>query len=92
MPNRVEHQEPTEIERYPDHEGQVIIRTRYATIQRHKKTGFNSRTFRSPHILGPDHCTGEGLEVMNEHLEDNQFTVYYPGSGETEFYEVRNDE
>lgn len=82
---------------YVDYAGQVIVRTRYATLQRFKKSGWDSRRGHPlPYILGSTYCTGEEVEKedgepMNPELGPTQFSVKYVETGETEFYEVVDD-
>jgi hypothetical protein len=97
-------QQPERIERYPDgripasrryidYDGQLIIRTRYATVQRFKSAGWDGgRMGHAPYILGRSYCTGESetLEPRNEELEPNQLSLYYVEGSETKLYEVVN--
>lgn len=79
--------------RYIDYDGQLVIRTRYATIQRWKSSGWDpGRMGDAPHMLEPHYCTGDSdtLNAKNDHLEANQFEVYYVEDGERVYYEVAN--
>ncbi|WP_254810682.1 hypothetical protein [Natronosalvus amylolyticus] len=98
----IDNLEPEVIERYPngnipaprafiDYDGQLVIRTRYGTIQRWTKPGWDGgRLGHAPFILHSDKCRKrEDAEPMNPELEYNQFTVKYVETGERRLYEVR---
>jgi hypothetical protein len=77
--------------RYIDYSGQLVIRTRYGTIQRWKGDGCETvEGGVAPYILGAHWCGDESdvLAAKNEELEVGQFSVYYVEDGETEYYEV----
>ena len=76
--------------RYLDYDGQLVIRTRYATIQRWTKAGAGVDRRVAPCLLQSEYCRpdSDALAVKNDHLEANQFDVYYVESGETVRYEV----
>lgn len=80
--------------RYIDYDGQVVIRTRYATIQRWTKPGWDVRRRRAPaYILTSEYCTGENTdsEPMNDHLDTDEVEVYYVADGETVRFNVTNN-
>lgn len=80
--------------RYIEYDGQLVIRTRYGTLQRWKDSGWDGgRMSHPPYILGAAYCTGESesLEPKNDKLEENQFSVYYVDDGETVLYEVDDE-
>lgn len=74
---------------YIDYDGQLIIRTRYATLQRWKDAGCESVGERlAPYILTSDYCRNRAEEhVMNE-IPVNQFTVYYVSDDTTKTYKI----
>ena len=91
------------IERYPDgkipasrryikYGGQLVIRTRYGTIQRWKTSGWDRKEgpALAPYILHSDYCSGESdaLAPRNEHLDVNQFEIFYVDDGDKVVYEV----
>jgi len=78
-------------QRYIDYSGQLVIRTRYATIQRFKESGWDNRRNGAPYILHSDYCQeSDTLAPKNEDLDANEFTVSYVG-GETVKFEVVDD-
>ncbi|MCG1002882.1 MULTISPECIES: hypothetical protein [Halobacterium] len=78
-------------QRYIDYDGQLVIRTRYATIQRFKESGWDNRRKGAPYILHSDYCReSDTLGPKNEHLDANEFTVSYV-DGETVKFEVVGD-
>lgn len=81
--------------RYIDYSGQIVIRTRYGTIQRWISEGWDGgRLARAPYILSKHVRIREHPEksVMNDHLQPGQFTVYYVDAKETVGYEVVTDD
>ena len=77
---------------YVEYGGQVIVKTRYATVQRWKNSGWDSRRGEAlPYILGADYCGRTDLvDVRNDHLEENEVEVYYVDGSERVVYEVQD--
>ncbi len=76
---------------YIDYSGQLVIRTRYATIQRFKQSGWDNHRKGTPYILHSDYCReSDTLAPKNEDLDADEFTVSYVG-GETVKFEVIDD-
>jgi hypothetical protein len=81
-------------EGYVPYDGQVIIKTRYATVQRFKNGGWDyKRRTTLPYLLASHYATGESdvLEARNDHLEPNEVEVYYVEDSRRETYEVADD-
>lgn len=79
--------------RYIDYEGQVIVRTRYGTMQRWKKSGWDGgRLGRAPYILGQGDCRPSDSDPMNPELAADEFSVYYVEDNETVRYRVQNND
>ena len=80
--------------RYIDYDGQLVIRTRYGTIQRWVSEGWTDhRRPLAAYILGKDDCRErEDLTPMNSHLAYNEFEVYYVETGETYRHAVEEDD
>jgi len=75
---------------YVGYSGQLVIRTRYGTIQRWKKEGWDSgRMGELPYILAPHYCREESdtLAPKND-LELNEVSVHYVEHDEKRFYRV----
>lgn len=81
-------------QRYVEHDGQVIVRTRRGTHQRWISEGWNpGRRGDLPYILGDKDCRPSDDEsggVMNGHLDVDEIEVYYVEDGETVHYRVDN--
>ena len=77
-------------QRYIDYDGQVIIRTRYGTLQRWITEGWDTgRRGLLPYILGKRECREQPDKApMNDHLEAEEFDVYYVADSETVGYRV----
>lgn len=79
-------------DRYLEYEGQVIVRTPHGTSQRFIDEGWDEkRRGPMPYILGKSCCTGEKSEYLkhrNDHLELNEFSVYYVSDSEHVLYRV----
>lgn len=79
-------------QRYIDYEGQVIVRTRYATCQRWKTSGWDRRQVPLPYILPRNACRPRpDRGAANDHLATDEFQVYYVEGCETVRWRVETD-
>lgn len=81
-------------QRYIDYSGQLVIRTRFATVQRWKSEGWDGGSLgTAPYILSSRYCRGsETLKPKNSALDADEISIYYVEDRETVRHRVIDDD